>query len=143
FVALLGKLFDKAAWMDVGQDDAIYRYESFPFTAAAQTWALTKALEAELNDKARELPVFTVASMEDSTISTEAILEYMAANAHPQSRTLLYSQHPVSVAANVDVVISNLPEQNILSLSHLGPMTPPSHPWFGLNGAYRSCGHYA
>src|SRR5690606_17156121 len=66
----------------------------------------------------------------------------MRTNTHPASHTLLYSQHPVDVPDGTEVVISNLPEQNILSLSHLGLMTPPSHPWFGRDGSYHTCDHY-
>jgi len=90
----------------------------------------------------RDVPVFMVASMQDNTVSTPEILDYMARNEHPASRTLLYSQYPYPADARTEVVISNAPEQRVLSVSHLGLMTPPSHPHYGRGGEYRNCGHY-
>ena len=80
--------------------------------------------------------------MQDSTVLAPAILAYMASNTNPLSHTLLYSEEPLAEFSNTTIVSSNAPEQGILSLSHLGLMTPPSHPWFGRDGVYRNCSHY-
>ena len=37
---------------------------------------------------------------------------------------------------------SNAPEQGVLSLSHLGLMTPPEHTHYGVNGDHRYCSQY-
>jgi len=142
FVVPIGWLFPKAAWFAVEADEAVYRYESISFSSAAETWALIQATQQVINAQQRQLPVFTVASMEDNTVGTRQILAYMAGNSHPLSHTLLYSQHPLPAMPGVSIVSSSAPEQGILSLSHLGLMTPPSHPHYGRNGTYRNCGHY-
>jgi esterase/lipase len=143
FITPLGLFFPGAAWFEVKSDQATYRYESFPFRGAAETWSLIQAAWASMNDRLRQIPVFTVASMQDNTVGTDATLRFMAANSNTASRTLLYSQHPVAAGDRVQVINSNAPASGVLSLSHLGVMTPPDHPWFGRNGAYRNCGHYA
>jgi esterase/lipase len=143
YIALLGKGFAGAAWYEVRSDEAVYRYESITFVSAAETYALIEATKAELATQRRQVPIFMVASLQDNTVSTPAILAYMDANTDPRSRILLYSQYPY--AANDDktrVVISNAPEQQVLSVSHLGLMTPGAHPHYGRGGAYRNCGHY-
>ena len=142
YISLLGKVFSKAAWLGADPDEAVYRYESMSFFSVAETWALISATQDALKQQSRQLPVFTVASMQDSTVLTPAILAYMASNTNPLSHTLLYSEEAIAEIPNTTIVSSNAPEQGILSLSHLGLMTPPSHPWFGRDGVYRNCSHY-
>lgn len=142
FIVPLGKLFPGAAWVGVDEDEALYRYESLTFTAAEQTWALLNAVRSAENARLRTLPVFTVASMEDTTVSTPAILDFMQRNTNPLSRTVLYSQHAHPGAERVEVVPASDRDQDILSLSHLGLMTAPENPYYGRDGTYRNCGHY-
>lgn len=142
FITPLGMLFPGAAWVGVDNDEAVYRYESITFSAAAEIYAMIQRTHALIAAQRRQLPVFAVVSQEDTTVDAETTLAYMAGNSHPLSRTLLYSQHPVEAAPRVEVVNSNQPGQGILSLSHLGLMLPPGDPHYGMDGAYKSCGHY-
>lgn len=142
FITPLGLFFPAAAWFEIEADQATYRYESFPFRGAEETWALIRQAWSAMNDRLRQLPVFTLASVQDNTVGTDATLQFMAENTHPDSLTLLYSQYPVQAPDRVQVFNSSDAESGVLSLSHLGVMTPPDHPWFGRNGAYRNCGHY-
>jgi esterase/lipase len=142
YVALIGKAFNGAAWYEVQPDEAVYRYESITFISAAETFALIEATKAELAAQRRQVPIFMVASLQDNTVSAQEIIDFMDASTHPQSRLLLYSQYPYPARENMEVVISNAPEQRVLSVSHLGLMTPASHPHYGRGGAYRHCGHY-
>lgn len=141
--ALLGKVFDAAAWFEVLDDEAIYRYESFTFSGAAETYAMIEATTAALLENPLSIPVFTVASLQDNTVSTEATLSIMAQQQNPLNRTLLYTQHSITPAENIIPYNSYQPEQKVLSLSHLGLMVAPSHPHYGRDGAYRSCKHYS
>src|SRR5690606_621621 len=88
----LGLLFPGAAWHGIREDAAVYRYESLTYYSPAQTWKLIQAVRRAQRQQALTLPVLTVASREDSTVSTDATLEFMAALEHPRSRTRLYSQ---------------------------------------------------
>ena len=142
YIAPLGKVFKRAAWYEVRPDEAVYRYESVTFVSAAETYAQIEATRAEIAMQQRQVPVFMVASMQDNTVSTPEILAYMESNTHPASRTLLYSQYQYEGDASTEVVISNAPAQRVLSVSHLGLMTPPTHPHYGRGGDYRNCGHY-
>jgi len=139
---MLGKLFPGAAWLDVEDDGAVYRYESFTYHAGAETWALIQEVEKVMGGDPLGIPVFAVASVQDNTVSTQAILDFMRAESHPVSHTLLYSQHAVPPYPNTSIYDSNAPEQGVLSLSHLGLMTPPTHPHYGRDGAYRNCDAY-
>lgn len=142
FIVPLGELFPGAAWVDVSEDAAVYRYESLTFSAAEQSWALLQEVSAAENARVRELPVFTVASMEDDRVSTPAILEFMQRNSNPRSLTLLYSQHGHSGSERIKVVPARDDDAGVLGVGHLGLMIPPANPWYGRDGSYRSCGHY-
>lgn len=138
----LGKLFPKAAWFEVRNDLSLYRYESITFSAAHESYKLIRATNKALKSKALSIPVFTVASVEDNTVDTDVILTFMEKQLHPASRTLLFSQFPIPAADRVKVVLSSDEKRGILSVSHLGIMLPDSHPEYGRDGAYKSCGHY-
>ena len=142
YLSWLGKLFPKAAWFEVRADHSLYRYESVSFSAARESYNLIQATNNLLAQKPLSIPIFTVVSAEDNTVDTKFILKFMAAQTHPASKTLLYSQHPVPSTGKVKVRLSAIPEQGILSVSHLGIMLSADHAEYGSNGAYRSCGHY-
>lgn len=142
YIVPLGRLFPGAGWVSVEEESAQLRYESLTFTAAAEMQGLIDALGAVDSTRLETLPVFTVASMEDTTVKTPAILDFMARNRHPLSHTILYSQFPQEARARVTVVPATDRANGILSLSHLGLALPPDDPWFGRDGRYRSCGHY-
>ncbi len=138
----MGRFIPKAAWYEVREDLSDYRYESITFSGADESYKLVKATRKALAKNPLTIPIFTVASTEDNTVRTETILEFMANQTHPASRTLLYSQHPSASSNKVKVVNSYHEEAGILSVSHLGLMLPEGHLEYGRSGAYKSCGHY-
>lgn len=142
YFAWFGQVFPKIAWFEVREDRSRYRYESITYSAARESYTLIQATNRALASKPLSIPVFTVASVEDNTVDSDFILSFMAAQKHPSSRTLLYSQHPRSASDKVKVHLSSDPEQGVLSVSHLGIMLAASHSEYGRDGAYRSCGHY-
>lgn len=142
FIVPLGTLFPGAAWVGLEPDEALYRYESLTFTAASETWELMQAVKEAENPQVQSLPILTIASMEDSTVSTPAILDFMQRNNNSASRTLLYSQHALAERDRVKVVPGADSEQGILSLSHLGLMNSSANSYYGRDGDYRNCGHY-
>jgi esterase/lipase len=149
YISVLGKIFPKAAWLGADPDEAVYRYESMSFSSVAETWKVISTTREAVTQQTRQLPTFSVASMQDTTVLTPAILEYMANNTNPLSHTLLYSQNENEDGGfelyripNLTIVSSSIPDRGVLSLSHLGLMTPPSHPWFGRDAVYRNCSHY-
>ena len=141
-LSLVGKLFPAAAWFELEPDDAVYRYESFPFRSAAETWSLIQETHKTLDDTPLSIPVFTVASAQDTTVDAQATFDFMVAQDNPLSFTLLYTQRELPPYNKTQVKISNTPDQGILGLGHLGLMTPADHPYYGRDGAYRYCGHY-
>lgn len=142
YIEMLSAVFPKAAWYEIREDIATYRYESITMSSADETYKLIQANVRALAKKPLTIPVFTVASIEDNTVDTSSILSFMAAQTHPLSRTLLYSQHAMAASDKVKVKSSSDLSQGVLSVSHLGIMLPASHQEYGREGDYRNCGHY-
>ena len=141
-VSQLGRMMPTAAWFELEPEDAVYRYESFPYFAAAETWDLVEATQEAILKEPLSIPVFTVASAQDTTVIAQATLDFMQGLENMNSHMVLYAQYDLPSYNRTSIIISNLPEQGIVSLGHLGLMTPPSHPHYGRNGAYRYCGQY-
>jgi alpha-beta hydrolase superfamily lysophospholipase len=144
-VSLLGKLSNRAAWYEIEPDLPVYRYESFPIYSGAQTYELISATLAALQNTSLTVPVFMVGSEEDTTVDSGAILDFVRSYGG-QQHTVWYSQFPDALPdatrTLTEVVSAAIPDKNILGLSHLGLMTPPSHDFYGEAGAYYYCGHY-
>ena len=82
--------FAKAAWLSLVPEFNPFKYNSFPVNGARQAHALTRALQQQINAKARAgalaglAPVLTFQSVVDFTVSTRAII------------TALYDQLPAN-----------------------------------------------
>ncbi len=140
-------LMPPAKWVDIMPDHDIYKYESFPKNAAAQMYALTKELGAQLRQHAPDIPVFAVASEDDATVHTQATLEFMARSCNPCSKLVLYTtgagKPPGGIAVEkLELVNSVVPEQKILSSAHTAIVLPGYDEHYGRAGEYSSCHHY-
>lgn len=136
-----------ARWLDVMPDKDTYKYESFPKNAAAQIYALTQAVNSQLQEHAVSIPVFAAASQDDTTVTTSATIEFMAHTLYPSSKLVLYSTDakkapPGIPAEKLELVNSVIPEQKILSSAHTAIVLPPEDMHYGLAGNYSNCIHY-
>ena len=136
-----------AKWVDIMPDADIYKYESFARNAAAQTYALTRNLSAQSRLHELNIPIFTVASSDDATVDTSATLEFIAHARHPSCKLVLYTTEPERSppgipAQRLELVNSAIPEQKILSASHLSIVLPADDAHYGARGEYSNCLHY-
>jgi esterase/lipase len=130
-------LLPKAAWLEVRQDKDLYKYESFCNNAAAQMYALTRALpQGEI-----AIPVFAAASADDATVNADATLRFMRRAQHPASKLLWYATEKIE-QPNVEWIYSALPESRILSSAHTAIVVPPQDEHYGAAGQYANCLHY-
>ncbi len=127
------------AWVGIMPDRDPYKYESFCKNAAAQMYALTRALP----ERGRDIPMFAVASADDATVHAAATLRFMQQARHPHSRLVWYAARaPQDVASSVAWVGSVLPGQRILGSAHTAVVLPPGDAHYGLAGDYVNCLHY-
>ncbi len=140
-------LMPSAKWVSIMPDKAIYRYESFPKNAAAQMYALTQKVQSRLHGNAVNIPVFTAASQDDTTVYTSATLDFMAHARHSSNKLVLYTVDTKKVPPNIPVgnlelVNSVFPEQKILSSAHTSMTLPLDDAYYGMMGEYSNCMHY-
>lgn len=136
-------LIPSAKWLTICPDTDYYKYESVTKQAVAQTWALTRELNAKLTHRSFDLPVFIAASAEDTTVDTAATLQFMRRAQHPASHMLLYSAEANDTLTDkVERVNSCLPDTRILSFSHTSIVIPATDTHYGASGEYRNCLHY-
>lgn len=140
-------LMPSAKWVDIKPNRDLYKYESLTKNAVYQTYLLIKNLNAQLKSHPLNIPVFTVASVDDVTVDTLAIIQFMASASHPNSHLVLYGNDLEKKPANfptekLEWVDSAFPEQKILSSAHTAIMLPPEDPHYGAKGSYSNCHHY-
>ena len=116
-------------WMDIKTDRDIYKYESFPKNAAAQMYALIKAMESQLQRHDLDIPVFAAASEDDVTVNSSATIEFFARARNPISKLVLYTTDPAKhlpgiPAEKLELVNSVVPGQNIKSSAHTSIVLP-------------------
>jgi esterase/lipase len=140
-------LMPSAKWVDIKPDRDIYKYESFTKNAAAQTYALTRKLNARLRKHQLDIPVFIAASEDDITVKTSAIMEFTTRARHPASKLVLYTTEPEKfphgiLEGRLELVNSAVPAQKILSSAHTAIAIPPEDTYYGMAGEYSNCVHY-
>ena len=150
-------LIASGKWLEIKPDRDIYKYESFPKNAAAQMYALTRAVDDLLHRHNINFPVFAAASADDTTVDVSATLEFIARSRHPSSKIVLYSADAEDISSKpdlnraigelsgttkLDVVGSKLPQQRILSFSHTSIVLPSDDEHYGASGDYSNCVHY-
>ncbi|BBN80053.1 hypothetical protein PA25_00380 [Pseudoalteromonas sp. A25] len=138
-------------WLDEDADYDFAKYESFPWQAAALADAAMQGLKtASLPD---DLPLFTAFSEVDSTIDSNASIamlkRFASTNPSPKKQVLYYYGNPNSATAQLPdgyKVLTPYCEHascnKVIDMSHIGILQPPSHPYYGWKGIYRSCGGY-
>jgi esterase/lipase len=147
FHKLYSWLMPSAQWLDIKPDADIYKYESFTKNAAAQMYALTRAVNARLAQGTLNIPVFAVASQDDVTVNTSATVDFMARVPHPVSKLVYYFSKVDSIPAamlkeKLECVPGTFPDKKIISLAHTAIVLPGEDAHYGERGEYRNGIHY-
>lgn len=140
-------LIPRAKWVSIMPDLDTYKYESFPKNAAAQMYALTREVKAQLLLHKLDLPVFAAASADDTTVDSTATLNFMMHMPHPSSKLVLYTTDAGKRTRGfpdekLELVNSVLPRQKILSSAHTAIVLRPDDAHYGAAGNYSNCTHY-
>lgn len=140
-------LIPSAKWVSIMPDRDIYKYESFPKNAAAQMHALAQEVREQEHLHRLNIPVFAVASADDSTADLTATMNFMMRMPHPHCKLVLYARHGVEhmhgfPEERLEQIDSVIPEHKILSYAHTSIVLPPDDPHYGAKGCYSNCTHY-
>ncbi len=141
-LAWFGKWWQRLAWFAVQPDTDDFKYESLSNRAICEVHKLIRALHRVSTLVERRIPLFVVASENDATVDSAAILRWFARQKGTPRRMLYYSTgHPV-VPPDVKTVAAKFPDQNIRSFAHTALLQSPDNPHYGVRGSYRFCTHY-
>lgn len=138
-------IYEPWRWVAVREDLDYAKYESFHMNAAAQIYMLTKKLGSTLDMKRSvPVPVFVVASEQDTTIDTEETVRFFHDQTDSDSRMLLYTSKNLKTEdSRIEVRSSADLDKRILSQSHISIPFSPDNPHYGENGSYVNCLHYS
>jgi esterase/lipase len=131
-----GRLFD--------EHDAA-KYESFTKNAGDQVYLLTRAIAERRRQRPLDTPVFIAMSLDDSTVSSPATIEFFNAITPltvPSTNVLInYTRAPYALDAQQPLRdrSSVFVGEGIVSFSHVAIPVRPDNPHYGRDGAYRSC----
>ena len=140
--AALGRFIKSLGWHVQFPDTDPYKYESFPYHAANEIYKLIRAMDTLQQSHEINLPVFIATSYDDTTVDSDATLDFFRQLPEQHKHMLLYSNQDIAVPEKVKRVHSHFPEQKILSFSHISIVLPPSDENYGENGRYSFCNHY-
>jgi len=146
WVDALGVAFsERLRWASIAEDIDTTKYESFPMNAAAQIHILTKRLGSMLDMKHPvPVPVFVVASEQDTTIDTRETIQFFHNRTDSKSEMLLYASQNVQMGdKRIEVRSSANAAENILSQSHISIPIKPDNVHYGKQGDYVNCLHYS
>ncbi len=139
---IAGTLVQGTLWGEVYPDELPYRQDSWPLALRAELNALVRTTRKALPGRAQTLPVFTVASMEDTEAAAEPILALMRELRHPDRRTVLYSRAAMALEAGVTWVGTERPDLALFGQGHEALVMTVGDRIFGQQGSYRDCRHY-
>jgi len=134
-------------WLSIHGDDDFAKYESFTTNAAAQIHYLIKDIN-RLVKKGKKVtaPIFTAFSYDDHTVDSQKSLNFLTENnTSNKSRFNLYHADADKVQGldkRVTAINATLPDENIITLSHISITIPPDNPHYGRSGSYQNCLHY-
>lgn len=140
--AFLADTFLAPQWLTRKKENDYVRYESLCANAAAQVHLLTEEVEDLLESvQALDIPSFVALSEDDITVSSEeTISDFNRYLTSGKSRMLIYTTEPgrdVKDKTGRTVLIdSRIPEERIVSFSHMSILVPPDDPHYGKNGEY-------
>ncbi len=140
-------LAPSAKWLNINPDTNIYKYESFSKNAAAQMYALTQAVRAQIAKSKVQIPVFAAASQDDATVDTAATVEFMAHAPHPANKLVYYFSNAAKIPAGlskdkIECVNGVFPQLKIISSAHTAIVLPSEDAYYGERGEYCNCLHY-
>lgn len=132
-------------WLDQHPDDDFAKYASIPVPAIKEAYLLAKETKTRLLDTQAQVPVFIALSNEDKTVDSQVTLDvFQQVMGDNRNQMVLYSRHPQEgLADNIQVHLTDWPEQQVLGLSHMAIHGSPDNPYYGADGEYRVCGWYA
>jgi len=130
-------------WMFGGMiiEDNPTKYNSIPINGAAQYYKLTKTLRRSWRGRSLDMPVFAVASSDDSVVDIEFLIRVFKNRFTSENKQLIvYTNNEDEIdIASIVYRSSAYPEKRIINQSHQGVLMSSANPLFGEDGSVLVC----
>ena len=135
-------------WLQQYADNDLYKYESFTLSAVAQVWKLSRQVLARIRaENMRPTPCLTIGTAHDGVVDVERGMQLLDAEfAHASNEMLLFGAQErqyTTASSTVTCKRSSDPTLRVLNYSHTCIAVHPHDPYYGRDGAYVNCLHYA
>jgi hypothetical protein len=104
---------------------------------------MKKTLRALANKKLT-MPIFTVATADDESISTKAVFSFFTKQENPLNRLLIYTTNTKVDYKDHRIVLKNsgFSEKKIIDFAHTAIPIAPTNPHYGEQGDFKDFQHY-
>jgi esterase/lipase len=122
-------------WLFREKEHDYAKYQSIPFHAIQEVAKLTRLVRSQEKIQQLSMPMFTVATLEDETVSTSQAIEFFTHHTHPDSRLLLYAaSKPRYTDPRIIMQNGQLPALRIDHYAHTAIPFAPDNPHYGIGG---------
>lgn len=132
-------------WLDVDEENDIYKYQSMPMNAVYMYYKTTLKVQDKFEKSAFDRPVFLVLSKDDSVINYEKTINVFKSKfTNPDSKFILYTNttnldnkfKELETNKKFKLYNSYLPNQRVSNFSHMSVLFSPENEHYGKNGSY-------
>lgn len=145
--AWVSTTFAAPDWLLKQKEKDFARYESLASNAVAQVYKLTGEVNRLVTERKKlDIPTFVALSEDDITVDSESTVslfkQYFISG---ENRMIVYTSEPEKYQKEVSEKIwyrdSRIPEERIVSFSHLSILVSPDDPHYGKNAEWTYSPH--
>ncbi len=126
-------------WVSKEQEDNPTRYTSFSMHGAATYYESAIQVQQALEDTTVTIPTFMMLAEADETIDSQYAIEAFETQfTHPDNLAIWYGETQYADPRITHYSMA-LPEQNVVSASHISPVFSPDNPTYKRDGEVRMC----
>ena len=123
----------KNIWLKQSAENNPVKYESVTLNGIFQLLKLSHELDNIIQQKELKIPVLSILSYDDETISCQAAINFTLKQTNQYNQVLLYKNCTNYTCSNnkIGLYTSNFPNMKIINFSHVCMHISPNHPYFG------------
>lgn len=139
----LSYVVPRIIWVERRDDVNPIKYQSVSINSAHQLNKIMGWVNANLEKKPFNIPIFVAQSADDATVNAGETLRFFELNKSPNSRMLWFAQTASPQRdPRIHTVISSIPALKVISMSHVSLLSRETDPYYGKQGTIKECVHY-
>ncbi len=131
FVDFVGFFTD---WLEKKEEVNPVRYNSFPVSGAREVYLLLKEFKELIKFAPLKTPVFMALTTADNRIDVDYVRKFFDEEIRSRKKLITYSHFVLEPYKNEEIVSSFVPEERIITQSHISLLNSVRNPVFGKEG---------